>query len=146
MSPVLTRPKPQSTPAQRRRELLAIVAAALTGIAVLVSITAALRGPGFIDRLTIVNDSPYLVDVEVTSGDHDGWLNLGPVSPGARHGFQNVIDQGDRWIFHITSGPYDGGEFSESKRGLEQADWRIAIPGDAVDGLEATGARPPPGR
>lgn len=143
MSPVLTRPRPQSTPAQRRRDLLTTAAATLIGIAVLISITAPLRGPEVIDRVTIVNDSPYLIDVEVTTDDHDGWLDLGPVSEGARHSFQNVIDQGDRWIFHISSGPYDGGEFSMSKRRLEQADWRVAIPGDAVDRLEADGAEPP---
>jgi hypothetical protein len=146
MSPVLTRPRPQSTPAQRRRELLTAAAATLIGIAVLISITAALRGPELIDRVTIVNDTPYLVDVEVTTGDHDGWLDLGPVSPAASHGFQSVIDQSDRWIFHITSGPYDGGEFAVSKRRLEERDWRVEIPDDARDRLEADGAEPPADR
>jgi hypothetical protein len=142
MSPVLTRPRPQSTPAQRRRELLIVAAATLIGIAVLISITAALRGPDVIDRVTIVNDSPHLVDVEVTTDDHDGWLVLGPISPGARHSFQNVVDQGDRWTFHITSGPYDGGEFSVSKRRLEEGEWRVVIPDDARNRLEADGAEP----
>jgi hypothetical protein len=146
MSPVLTRPRPQSTPAQRRRDLVTVAAATLIGIAVLISITAALRGPEFIDRVTIVNDTPYLVDVEVTAYGHDGWLGLGPVSPGTRHSFQSVIDQGDRWVFHITSGPYDGGEFSVSKRRLEEGDWRVVIPDDARHRLEADGAEPPASR
>lgn len=143
MSPVLTRPRPQSTPAQRRRDLLAVAAATLIGIAVLISITAALRGPELIDRVTILNDTPYLLDVEVTTGGHDGWLGLGPVSPGASHSFQSVIDQGDRWTFHITSGAYDGGEFTVSKRRLQEGDWRVVIPDDVRDRLEADGAEPP---
>ena len=143
MSPVLTRPRPQSTPAQRRRDLLTVAAATLIGIGVLISITAALRGPELIDRVTIVNDTPYLVDVEVTTGDQDGWVGLGPVSPGTRHSFQSVIDQGDRWVFHVTSGPYDGGEFAVSKRRLEEGDWRVIIPDHARTRLEADGAERP---
>lgn len=146
MSPVLTRPRPQSTPAQRRRDLLTVAAASLIGIAVLIGISAALRGPEFIDRVTIVNDTPYLVDVEVTTDRHDGWLVLGPVSPGERQSFESVVDQGDRWVFHVTSGPYDGGEFSVSKPRLEQGDWRVEIPDAARNHLEADGAEPPSNR
>jgi hypothetical protein len=145
MSPVLTRPRPQSAPALFRRDVLILVLAGAIAITALAGIQAALRGPEFVDRVTVVNETPYLVDIEVTSDTRDGWLGLGPVSPGASHNFGSVIDQGERWIFHVTAGPYDGGEFSLSKSELQER-WRVTIPRDVQQRLEALGAVPLPDR
>jgi hypothetical protein len=142
MSPVLIRTRPQSAPAQARRDPLTVFLACAIGIAVLVGACAALSGPHFVDGVTIVNNTPYLVDVEVTNDARDGWLGLGPVSPGEQHNFESVADQGQHWIFHVTSGPYDGGEFRLSKGELEREHWRISIPHDVQSRLEANGAAP----
>lgn len=142
MSPVLTRPRPRSAPALFRRDVIVLVVAGAMGIAALVATNAALRGPDFVDRVTVVNETPYLVDVEVTDSAGDGWLGLGPVSAGASHTFRDVIDRGERWVFHVTSGPYDGGEFSRSKRELQPQHWRVTIPGDVQQRLDAGGAVP----
>jgi hypothetical protein len=142
MSPVLTRSRPRSTPALLSREVLVVVMAGVIAIAALVGIQAALRGPELVDRVRVVNETPYLVDLEVTGNARDGWLKLGPVSPGETHNFGNVVDQGDEWIFHITTGPNDGGEFSVTKAELERARWDVAIPGDVQARLEAEGAVP----
>jgi hypothetical protein len=142
MSPVLTRPRPRSSPALLSREVLAVVLAGAIGIAAFVGIHAALRGPELVDRVRVVNETPYLLDVEVTDNAHGGWLKLGPVSPGETHNFGSVVDQGDEWIFHITTGPYDGGEFSVRKAELERGLWDVAIPGHVQARLEAEGAVP----
>jgi hypothetical protein len=141
MSPVLARPRPQSPPHFRRQFAVVIVAGAIV-IAALGGVYAAIRGPDFVDRVTIVNDTPYLVDVEVTNGPRDGWLRLGPISPGESHDFGSVVDQGGRWIFHVTTGPHDGGEFAQTKRELEEGHWRITIPADVQRRLEGSGAAP----
>ena len=146
MSPVLTRPRPRSSPALLSREVLVFVLAGAIGIAAFVGVHAALRDPEFVDRVRVVNETPYLVDVEVTGNARDGWLKLGPVSPGETHNFGSVVDQGDEWIFHITTGPYDGGEFSVSNAELERARWDVAIPGHVRAHLEAEGAVPRPRR
>ena len=146
MSPVLTRPRPRSAPALFRREVIVLAVAGAMGVAVLAATNAALRGPDFVDRVTVVNETPYLVDIEVTDRAGDGWLGLGPVSADASHTFRDVVDQGERWVFHVTSGPYDGGEFSRSKRELEQERWRVTIPVDVQRRLDATGAVPLPDR
>jgi len=52
------------------------------------------RTPASIDRFRVVNETPYLVDIEITSNARDGWLDLGPISPGERHDFGSVVDQG----------------------------------------------------
>jgi hypothetical protein len=140
MSPVLTRPRPRSSPALLSREVLVVVLAGAIAVAAFVGIQAALRGPELVDRVRVVNETPYLVDVEVTGNARDGWLKLGPVSPGETHNFGNVVDQGDEWIFHITTGPHDGGEFSVRKAELERARWDVAIPGEVQARLEAEGA------
>jgi hypothetical protein len=113
--------------------VLVVVLAAAIAVAAVVGIQAALRGP-------------ELVDVEVTGNARDGWLKLGPVSPGETHNFGNVVDQGDEWIFHITTGPHSGGEFSVRRAELERELWRITIPLEVRERLEASGAVPRTGR
>jgi hypothetical protein len=146
MSPVLTRPRRRSGAALFPREVFVVALAGAIGIVALAGIHAALRGPEFVDRVTVVNETPYLIDLEITSGGGDGWLGLGPVSPDASHSFRSVVDQGDRWIFHVTAGPYEGGEFSLSKTELERGHWRVTIPVDVDRRLESSGAAPRSGR
>jgi hypothetical protein len=128
MSPVLTRPRPRSSPALAPRQVLLIGVAVVIGVAVIVATYVALRNPASVDRLRVVNKAPYLVDVEVTGATRDGWLKLGPISPGEVHDFGSVVDQGDRWVFHITAGPHDGGEFSMTGSELERARRNVTIP------------------
>ncbi|HEY3095599.1 MAG TPA: hypothetical protein VGK05_02070 [Acidimicrobiia bacterium] len=142
MSPVLTRPRPRSVPVLIRRDVVVVVLAGAIAITTLVGLHAALRGPHLVDRVTVANETPYLVDIEATRDTRDGWLKLGPISAGEKHSFGSVVDQGDRWIFRVTAGPYNGGEFSLSKTELERAQWRVAIPRDAQQRLEAKGAVP----
>jgi hypothetical protein len=63
--------------------------------------------------------------------------HITPVSPGETDSFRSVADQGDRWVFHVTSGPHDGGEFALSKIRLERAHWRVVVPPDVHQRLEA---------
>src|SRR5260370_42217454 len=120
MSQVLTRPRPRSSPALLTREVLVLVLTGAIGIAALITIHAEIRGPEFLDRVSVVNETPYLVDVEVNGSSRAGWLKLGPVTPGETHDFGSVVDQGEEWIFRISTGPNDGGEFSVEKAELER--------------------------
>ncbi len=142
MSPVLARPRPQSAPPQFRGRFALVILAGLIAVAVLGGVYTSIRGPDLVDRVTIVNDTPYLVEIEVTNEARDGWLRLGPVSPGESHDFRSVVDQGDRWTFHVTTGPHDGGEFAQTERELEEGRWRITIPTDVERRLESSGAVP----
>ena len=142
MSPVLTRPRPGRTNVPR--DVALIVVAAVLSIIVAMCTYAAVRGPDLVDRVRVVNETPYLLDVEVRGGAGDGWLRLGPVSPGESHDFASVLDQGGRWVFHVTTGPYDGGEFSMTRAELERARWQVTIPRVVQSRLEAGGAVPHP--
>src|SRR4029450_13297155 len=59
---------------------------------------------------------------------------------GETHSFGDVVDQGDEWIFHATSGPNEGDEFSVRKADLERGRWDVAIPVHVQARLEAEGA------
>jgi len=144
MSPVLTRPRPRSGRALVPRDALLIAVATVLGIAAVLGTYAALQGPDLVDRVRVVNESRYLLDVEVTSGTRDGWLELGPISPGESHDFDSVVDQGDRWVFHVTTGSHDGGEFSMTRAELDRARWQVTIPPIVQSRLEASGAVPHP--
>jgi hypothetical protein len=119
-----------------------VVLAAVIGITAVVGTYAAVRGPDVVDRLRVVNETPYLLDVEVTGEGRDGWLELGPVSPGEGHEFGSVVDQDGRWVFHVTSGPHDGGEFSMSRTELTRARWQVTIPRIVQTRLDAAGVVP----
>lgn len=142
MSPVLTRPRPRSSPALVPRQIVLIGVSVLIGVAVIATTYAAVRTSASIDRFRVVNETPYLVDIEVTSNARDGWLELGPISSGESHDFGTVVDQGDRWIFHVTAGPHEGGEFSMTRSELERARWRVTIPDVVRARLDAGGAVP----
>jgi hypothetical protein len=144
MSPVLTRPRPAAARALFRRDVLVAILTGGIAVSALLLSYMAPQGPRFVDSVTVVNNTPYLVDIEVTSHARGGWLKLGPVSPSVQHDFGSVIDQGDRWIFHVTAGPHDGGEFSLTKNELEQQRRRIAIPLEVHRRLETAGAVPHP--
>jgi hypothetical protein len=141
MSPVLSPAPPQAAPTRLGRNVAALVVGGLVAAAVLLGGTWALEGPDRVDRVTIDNPTPYPLEVEV-AGSGDARLALGPVAAGDRHAFVSVVDQGDRWIVHVTSARSDGGEFAVNRAALERADWVITIPDSVTTKLGAAGATP----
>jgi hypothetical protein len=143
VSPVLTRPRPQAAPVRLGREIAVLVAGALVALAVILGVSAAVEGPSYVDRLTIRNDTPYALEIEVTGSDRDGWLDLGPVPPGARHDFGTVVDHGDQWVVRVSSGGTDGGQRVLSRSTLEGRGWVVTIGNDTSARLAARGATAP---
>ncbi len=142
MGPVLTPAPPQVAPTRLGRNVVIAVAAALLAVALILGVSRAVQGPAVVDRVTISNPTPYPLEVSVAGSDGGASLNLGPVSAGERHAFETVLDQGDRWVVHVTSARSDGGEFVVNRSNLERTKWVITIP-DAVGGrLGTRGATP----
>jgi hypothetical protein len=113
------------------RNIVAAVIGGLVALALILGVSRAVQGPGVVDRVTINNPTPYPVEVSVARASGAAGLDLGPVSPQARHAFEAVLDQGDRWVVHVTSASVDGGEFVVRRSDLERGNWVITIP-DAV--------------
>jgi hypothetical protein len=143
VSPVLTRPHPQAAPVRLGRDFAMLVVGGLVAVAVIIGVLAAVEGPAFVDRVSIRNATPYTLDVEVTDADRDGWLPLGPVSPGDRRSLSDVVDKGDRWVVRVSSAGIDGGQVAVSRDELERNGWVITIPDDVSARLAANGLNPP---
>jgi hypothetical protein len=146
VSPVLTRPRPQAARTRIGREITLVVAGALVALAVILGVSAAVEGPSYVDRLTIRNATSYAVEVDVTGGSRDGWLNLGPVSTGERAAFRTVVDKGDRWVVRVASAGIDGGQLEVDRADLARRGWEITIGDEVSARLAANGATPPPPR
>lgn len=143
MSPVLVRSDdPSTTHRDRRRLVAATVALSVAIAAMLAGLGALLHGPGRVDRVTVENRSSYLVDVDVAGAGHDGWLGLTATRPQERIDVHDVIDQGDRWTFHFSSGSHDGGEVEVTRAELERTGWRVTVPPAVESRLGAAGAQP----
>jgi hypothetical protein len=142
MSPVLTPAPPQEASTRLGRNVAAVVVGGLVALALIFAGTQALGGPGVIERVTINNPTPYQVEIAVAGGEGGSRLTLGPVSSGESHAFASVVDQGDRWVVHVTSARSDGGEFVVRRADLERTKWVITIPNEVASRLSTGGASP----
>jgi hypothetical protein len=142
MSPVLTPAPPQEASTRLGRNVAAVVVGGLVALVLIFAGTQALGGPGVIERVTINNPTPYQVEIAVAGGEGGSRLTLGPVSSGESHAFASVVDQGDRWVVHVTSARSDGGEFVVRRADLERTKWVITIPNEVASRLSTGDASP----
>lgn len=96
----------------------------------------------YVPRLTVVNDTEYNVNVEVTGAAHDGWLDLGAVSRGRTQTLEQIVDQGGRWSFRFSYAGVAAGDLSLDRSGLAAQGWRVTIPPQVGERLKAAGLRP----
>ncbi|MGQ0431524.1 MAG: hypothetical protein ACT452_03840 [Microthrixaceae bacterium] len=96
------------------------------------------RGPDFVDRVTIANPTAFDVDVNVAGSD-GALLDLAYVIAGETKVVRGVIDQGDVWIFHFSYGGTDAGKLRLDRTRLERSGWRVEIPEAVADRLDAAG-------
>jgi hypothetical protein len=143
MSPVLTRPERSPAVRPDRSHLVLAAIGALVAVVVLLQGLAVLvRGPEFVTRVSVLNATPYPVDVSVRSPHDPGEIGLG-TAPGRGHvDVREVVDQGDRWVFHFTAGPHEGGTLELSRSQLKREGWRVEVPGGVGERLAAQGATP----
>jgi hypothetical protein len=107
-------------------------------------LAAACSQVAFVDEVTIVNDTAYSANVDVTGGARDGWLGLTTVGPESTRTVGEVIDQGDTWIFRFDYVGMHVEELEVSRRDLERNEWRVSVPESFEDRLRDTGVPPPP--
>jgi hypothetical protein len=122
-------------------QAIAVVAFATVAFAVLIGALAwALRSPTFAPRVEIVNETPYSVNVDVSSDR--GRIGLGTVTTGSSLEFSEVLDEGDTWVFEFSYGGRDAGELSIERAALEEQDWTVDVPAEVGDDLESEGINP----
>lgn len=116
------------------------------GLAVvtLLLLAACLGPPPTVDRIAIANPTEYDLDVEVTDPDREGWLPVAIVEARSEHVAQEVIDQGEVWIFRFLHLGDPVGELSLTRAELERSGWRVEVPEEVEQRLHELG-RPPSG-
>jgi hypothetical protein len=98
-------------------------------------VSSACSDVSFIDEVTIVNETEYPAHVEVSDGTGDAWMGLTTVDPQSTMTVEEVIDQGEMWVFRFDYvGKYHE-EVEISRRELEQGDWTIEVPSSFEEGL-----------
>jgi hypothetical protein len=117
----------------------------MRGLLVLAVLVAACSGPvPTVDRITLANPTDFDIAVEVSGRDREGWLPLANVGARSEHDVQQVIDQGDAWVFRFLHWGDPVGELSLTREELAQGDWRVEVPDQLQARLEQLG-RPPAG-
>jgi hypothetical protein len=131
---------PRSRPAVGR--IVWYLPIVLAGVAVTFLLSWLLRGPDFVDRVTIANPTAFDVDVDVAGSD-GGLLDLYYVEAGTTAVVRDVIDQEDTWTFHLSYGGTDAGTLRLDRARLAQSGWRVEIPQAVENRLEGAGHEPP---
>jgi hypothetical protein len=115
---------------------------------VLLSATVLLGGcsdiPPKVDRITIVNATDYDLEVHVTDRERDGWLPIAIAAAHTEDIAQEVIDQGEVWIFRFLFAGDPIGELSISRAELERSGWRVEVPQEIDQRLRELGKPPSP--
>jgi hypothetical protein len=139
MSPrTLTRP-PRSQPMIGRR--MGALAAVIATAVVVLGGSWAVRGPDFVDRVTVENPTRFDVDVDVAGSD-GRVLELTQVLAGRTKAVRDVIDQGKSWTVTFSYAGTEAGAMQLDRTTLEDDGWRIVVPAGVEQELESAGYEP----
>jgi hypothetical protein len=103
-----------------------------------------IEGPSHVDRLSFINPTVYDLHVDATDGARQGWVPLGTARRGETTAVEEVLDQGDAWIFRFSGQGEQGGELRLRREQLEGDGWKVVIPERTGAELQAKGAPPSP--
>ena len=140
MSDLLAPPRPRAD----RRAVVAgqAGAAALAALIAAVLTAAVTADPGTVDRITVVNPHPYQLAIDVAGEGDRSTMAVGTVERERRAVFEEVIDQGDRWVFRFSYGGAAAGEVAVTRDDLRRSGWTIETPPDAEARLHGAGLAP----
>jgi hypothetical protein len=105
---------------------------------VLLTSCGAVRGPRYVDRITISNLYEYDVSVDVNDG-RSGWLVLGTVRRQSETAVESVIDMGPVWVFRFRYRNRAEERLRVNRSILVESGWQIRVPQRLVERLRASG-------
>jgi hypothetical protein len=98
--------------------------------------------PPRVDQLTIVNPTRYDLDVQVAGPKGESWLPVTIAEAGSEEVAEEIIDQGEVWVFRFLHWGDPVGELSLSRAELVGDGWRVEVPEEVEERLQRLG-RPP---
>jgi hypothetical protein len=111
----------------------------MRGLYVLVLVVAACSVLPRTVRITIANSTEYDIEVDVTGQDRQGWLPLAIVEARSEGAIEEVIDQGEVWIFRFEHFGDSVGKVRLTRGELEGSGWRVEIPPEVGQHLQELG-------
>lgn len=126
-------------PFRVRRARIADFAIASVVVVMLVAVPRFLDAPHRVDRLTVENPTGYDISIEVTDRRRRGWVAVGTVQRATTSTFEEIVDQGDVWIFRFSTQGEDSGELQVARQQLERDGWRMRVPAEVGEQLEVEG-------
>ena len=139
MSSVMSPPRPASP---RFRPLVAGgVALAVAALALCLLLISRLGSPGEV-AVTVVNGTPYNVEVAVGKPGSARQVSLGTVRRDTRSAFEGVIDQGKQWVFHFSYGGADAGVVTLHRDALRANHFVLDVPAAVTERLGSLGFPP----
>jgi len=142
--PAITRPRSPVRAHHNVRVVGGVVALALAATVLLSFVAGLSTGPKTISRITFENPTVYALDIEVSPGTETGWTSAGSVRQQSTADVQEVIDQGDVWLFRFDSQGLSGGQLRLTRADLETSGWHVSIPVEVGTRLAEEGAPPTP--
>ncbi|MDQ3784512.1 MAG: hypothetical protein M3360_06500 [Actinomycetota bacterium] len=97
----------------------------------------------FVEAVTVVNRTDYPARVEVSNASREEWLGLTFTRADAETVVQDVIDQGEVWVFRFGYGSRHEEQFTISRSDLVKADWRVEVPQSFEESLRELSVEPP---
>lgn len=140
--------KPDIAAPRRPPTVAPAIAAVLAGLVllglVLGPLSTLFERPSIVPRITFINPSEYDLAIEATDDGRDGWVSVGTARRKSTTIQEEIIDQGDVWIFRFAAQGQDAGDFEISRDDLERSNWTVRIPDTIAEELRAQGAPPSP--
>ena len=136
-----TRTETRTTPSRPARTG-GLLAAAVGGVAAVALASTSLSPGAFVERVAIVNSTPYHLNVELAAVGSRGSLDLGTAGRDTTMVAEKIYDPGKRWVLRLSYAGTSAGEVTVSRADLEDAGWRLDIPPAVGDRLRAEGFAP----
>ena len=97
-----------------------------------------------VERITFVNAGDFPARVDVTDENRSGWLGIGIVPSNQETSFDEVIDQGETWVFRFDYAAKHQEEIELSRSDLERNRWTVEVPAEFEATLRELGVSPVP--
>ena len=139
MSSVLDPPRSSPYRPPRPKLLVAGVAIAVVALGLLFAAQQLLPTTSSVRRITVTNPTPFHLEIDATGVGKAHSVTLGAIGREQDKTFDDVIDQGDQWIFRFSSGATAAGEMRIPRSQLEQSDWKLTVSPDVANRLRTAG-------
>lgn len=98
----------------------------------------------FVERITFVNNGAFPAEVAVSGSPDSGWVGIGVALDNERTVFEEVLDQGEGWVFRFDYVGKHQVELEISRSELEESGWTVEVPPEFDAKLRELGYSPSP--